>query len=165
MGHFKDQLTDIFLEQVGTASILHDIGKVATPDRILLKPGRLDSDERVIMEQHAPNGARILQKARDMVDGSSYLTLGHEIAARHHEAFDGTGYPDGMAGTSIPLSARITAVADVYDALTHRRPYKEPWSREDALAYINARRGTQFDPEIVDAFMRVEARGLVNRVP
>ena len=147
-----------FLEAVGPASIMHDVGKVATPDRILQKPGKLDQDERAIMETHASLGQAILEKANDIAQGSSrYLQLGAEIAGNHHEWFDGSGYPRGLTGTNIPLSARIVAVGDVFDALTHARVYKAAWSREAAIAYIRERSGTQFDPFVVDAFLEIVA--------
>ncbi len=152
-GHYLDQLTPRFMELVGMASILHDVGKVATPDHILFKPGAHTPDEREIMKQHSPIGAQILRKASDMVEGSSYLSLGADIAGGHHEQFDGSGYPVGRKGADIPLSARIVAIVDVYDALIHKRCYKEPWPQEKALEYIRERSGTQFDPKVVEAFL------------
>ena len=152
-GHFGDQLTPRFLELIGMASILHDVGKVATPDHILFKPGAHTPDEREIMKQHSPIGSQILRKAAEMVEGSSYLSLGADIAGGHHEQFDGSGYPVGRKGEDIPLSARIVAIVDVYDALVHKRCYKEPWPQEKALDYIRERSGTQFDPRVVEAFL------------
>ena len=134
---------------------MHDVGKVGTPDHILHKPGRFEPDERVIMEQHADIGASILHKAGEMVEGTSYLSLGAEIARGHHEHFDGKGYPEQLAGQQIPLSARIVAVVDVFDALLSKRPYKEPWSLAQTMEYIQSRSGSQFDPHVVQALNRL----------
>ncbi len=145
----------LFVEQVRLASMLHDLGKVGISDVILKKTGRLSPEERAVMETHALLGGKTLAKARKMVSGSCYLTLGWEIATCHHEAFDGTGYPNRLKGEAIPLSARIVTVADVFDALTSRRSYKAPWTKPDAIAYIVGRAGGQFDPVVVDAFLTV----------
>lgn len=155
MAVYPEQLTPEFVEMIGMASILHDVGKVGTPDHILHKPGRFDPDERAIMEQHADIGANILYKAGEMVEGTSYLSLGAEIARGHHEHFDGKGYPEQLAGQQIPLSARIVAVVDVFDALLSKRPYKEPWTLAQTMEYIQSRSGTQFDPQVVAALSRL----------
>lgn len=152
-GVFTDQLSESFISQIGPASMLHDVGKVSIPDRILLKPGKLEPDERIIMETHAANGGEILKRGAAEVDEGSYLLLGAEVAMTHHEHFDGQGYPSGLAGRDIPLSGRIVAVADVFDALVSRRPYKEPWPVEKAVEYIKERSGKQFDPHVVEAFL------------
>ncbi len=154
-GAYPDELTPGFVDMIGMASILHDVGKVGTPDHILHKPGRFEPDERAIMEQHADIGASILHKAGEMVEGTSYLSLGAEIARGHHEHFDGKGYPEQLAGEQIPLSARIVAVVDVFDALLSKRPYKEPWSLAQTMEYIMSRSGSQFDPEVVKALNRL----------
>jgi len=130
------------------AGLLHDIGKIGTPDHILLKRSRLTTEEFAIMKNHATIGFQILQNSP-----SKYLKLGAEIALRHHEKFDGSGYPGGLKGTLIPLESRIVAVADVYDALTSHRPYKRAWSNEDAETFLTANKGAHFDPECVDAFI------------
>jgi len=153
MGHYEEIIDDLFLEQVGVASILHDVGKVSTPDHILQKPARLDPEEWKVMQEHATNGGAILEKASAITSGSTYLSLGAEIASGHHERWDGKGYPRGLKGEEIPLSARIVAVVDVFDALVSRRPYKEPWPVEEAIAYIREGAGTQFDPKVVEAFL------------
>ena len=155
MAAYPEQLTQEFVEMIGMASILHDVGKVGTPDHILHKPGRFEPDERAIMEQHAGIGANILHKAGEMVEGTSYLSLGAEIARGHHEHFDGKGYPQRLAGQQIPLSARIVAVVDVFDALLSKRPYKEPWTLVQTMEYIHSRAGTQFDPLVVAALSRL----------
>jgi response regulator RpfG family c-di-GMP phosphodiesterase len=159
-GACPDELTQELIEMIGVASILHDVGKVSTPDNILLKPGIHTPEERTVMQTHAHVGETILDKAAKMVDGMSYLTYGAQIAGSHHEHFDGNGYPRGLQGKEIPLAARIVAVVDVFDALLHRRPYKEPWPFDDMMAYIRERRGTQFDPEVVDALLALVADGV-----
>ena len=138
---------------IGLASILHDVGKVATPDAVLLKPGRHTDEERTQMQLHASVGRTILERAANMVDGISYLTYGAQIAGGHHEHFDGAGYPNGLKGRDIPVAARIVAVVDVFDALLHERPYKEPWPYPQVREYIEQRSGSQFDPEVVTALL------------
>jgi HD-GYP domain-containing protein (c-di-GMP phosphodiesterase class II) len=135
---------------LGQAAALHDVGKIGIPDGILLKPGRLTPEEFERMKAHTTVGAGILA-------GRNFplLEMAEEIALSHHERWDGSGYPAGTSGTSIPLVGRIVAVADVFDALTHARPYKEAWSVAEALTEIRRQRSAQFDPEVVDAFLRV----------
>ncbi|MBI3480844.1 MAG: response regulator [Nitrosomonadales bacterium] len=135
-------------ELIEVAAPMHDIGKIGIPDHILLKPGRLTPDELEIMRTHPLIGYNILQNSP-----SKYLSLGAVIALSHHEKYDGSGYPHGTRKDEIPLEARIVAVADVFDALTSRRPYKIGWSNEDGLAYLTANRGKHFDPACVDAFI------------
>lgn len=135
---------------IETAAPMHDIGKIGIPDHILLKQSRLTAEEFAIMKNHATIGFQILQHRPSP---SKYLRLGAEIALRHHEKFDGSGYPGGLKGKTIPLEARIVAVADVYDALTSPRPYKKAWSNEDAELFLTANKGAHFDPECVDAFI------------
>jgi len=139
------------LEEMRRAASLHDIGKIAIPDRILLKPGRLDSEEFTTMKTHTAVGARILTGSR-----FSTLRLAEEIAHFHHERWDGRGYYS-LAAEQTPLSARIVAIADVFDVLTHSRPYKEAWSRGDALALIQKEAGAHFDPNLVAKFMELVA--------
>ena len=127
---------------------MHDIGKIGISDNILLKPGMLTFEERKIMQTHTLIGHEILKDSP-----SRYLQLGAEIAITHHEKFDGSGYPEGLAGCEIPLPARIVAVADVYDALTTRRPYKSPWSSVNAIDYIKKQSGHHFDPKCVQALI------------
>jgi response regulator RpfG family c-di-GMP phosphodiesterase len=131
------------------AAPMHDIGKVATPDQILLKPGKLTPDEWEIMKQHTTAGYEILRDS-----DSKLLQKGAEIALTHHEKWDGTGYPRGLAGDDIPISGRICALADVFDALTSIRPYKSAWPIERAVVHVHQGRGTHFDPSVVDAFER-----------
>lgn len=132
---------------IESAAPMHDIGKIGIPDGILLKPGKLDSSELQIMRTHSRIGYEILKDSP-----SKYLQMGAVIALGHHERYDGTGYPSRLRGYEIPLEARIVAVADVFDALMSNRPYKKPWSMQDALSYLNAERGKHFDPDCIDAF-------------
>ena len=148
-------LADALVAELRDAAPLHDIGKIGVPRPILRKPDVLTEDERVIMQRHARIGAEILASA-----SSPVLRLAAEIAHRHHERWDGTGYPDGLAGEDIPLAGRITAVADVFDALTHERPYKSAWEPKQAAAEIRAQAGRQFDPAVVDAFLQLNLREL-----
>lgn len=134
-------------DEIEYAAPLHDIGKIGTPDRILLKPGKFEPDEWAIMRQHTTIGHSILSNSQ-----SRYMQTGSIIALNHHERFDGTGYPNGISGKNIPLVARIVSVADVYDALVSSRPYKQPWSNSDAQNYLEEHAGTQFDPVCVEAF-------------
>jgi putative two-component system response regulator len=131
------------------ASPMHDVGKIAIPDRILLKRDKLDPDEWEIMKSHTTVGHRILY-----CEETELLQLAAEIALHHHERWDGSGYPHGLAGDAIPQSCRIVAVADVFDALLSKRPYKEVWSLDAALAFINAQAGRHFDPAVVAVFNR-----------
>ena len=143
LGLSEDRCRDIRL-----ASPMHDIGKVGIPDQVLLKQGGLDADERQRMQEHANIGAAILSGSQ-----CDLLRLGSEIALSHHERWDGAGYPAGLAGEAIPLSGRMAAVADVFDALTTARPYKEAWSTDRAFAYLQEQAGKQFDPACVEAFV------------
>jgi putative two-component system response regulator len=165
----RDEATGLHLERIGRlcerlglalgmtppeaetlrhASLLHDVGKVAVPDAILTKPGPLTESEREVMQRHAAVGARMLAGSRAPV-----MRMAEQIALTHHERWDGTGYPAGLAGESIPLAGRICAVCDVFDALRSERPYKEPWPLQDALDELARERGRHFDPEVVDAFL------------
>lgn len=138
------------VELIRRAAPLHDIGKIGVPDSILLKPGRLTAEERTIMEDHTRIGADILSGSRFPL-----LRMAEEIALVHHERWDGEGYPRGLTGESIPLVGRIVAVADVFDSLTHERPYKGAWSVKDTLEEMQACSGTQFDPRMVEAMLRI----------
>lgn len=139
-----------FVERIRQAAPLHDLGKLAISDTILLKPGRLDPPERQQVETHAAAGAAILSGSRFDV-----LQLAQEIALTHHEWWDGSGYPNGLRREAIPVSGRVVALADVFDALTHDRPYKHAWPLERALAKIRSLSGHQFDPRVVEAFDRL----------
>ena len=156
-GDFPHELDDGFCDTIGLASVLHDVGKVGIPDAILRKPGRLDDAEMAVMRDHASIGGSILRDACGG-DRRGYLSMGAEIAESHHEKFDGSGYPRGLAGDAIPLSGRIVAVADVFDALLHRRPYKKAWDIGEVLDLLRAESGSHFDPRVVDAFLAVLTR-------
>ena len=144
-------------EVIELAAPLHDIGKIGIPDSILLKKGPLDSDELKTMRKHPLIGYEILQNSP-----SKYLQMGSQIALAHHERFDGGGYPYGLKGKDIPLAARIVAIADVLDALTSVRPYKEAWSIDDAFEYLSKESGKHFDPELVAAMLSI--RNVVEKI-
>jgi len=152
------ELPDEFAEMLRQAAPLHDIGKVGISRRILLKPDKLTPPEWLHMMQHVDIGGQILASAQ-----SSVLHLAGEIARTHHERWDGSGYTAGLAGQEIPISGRIVAVADVWDTLTHDRPYREAWQHERALAEIRSQAGAQFDPAVVDAFCRLDLGLLAQR--
>ena len=143
------RLTALECDEIEAAAPMHDIGKIGIPDQILLKPGRHTGEETAIMRRHPVIGHEILADSP-----SRYLQMGAIIALGHHEKFDGSGYPQGLAGDAIPLAARIVAVADVFDALTSKRPYKGAWSFQEALNYIQTQSGKHFDPDCARAFER-----------
>jgi cyclic di-GMP phosphodiesterase len=152
-------LTTSHVDLIRRAAPLHDVGKIGIPDSILLKPGRLTQEERRIMRTHAAIGAAMLAGGR-----SELVQAAEQIALRHHERWDGKGYPDGYAGDRIPVGARIVAVADFFDALTHRRPYRPAWSIEKTVAKIVAQRAYHFDPEVVDALLAIQLAGWFRRI-
>jgi len=155
-GHHLELLTPEYIDLLFISAPLHDIGKVGVPDHILLKPGKLTPEEMVLMRKHAGYGRDIITSSSKRIDGDNFLVLAGEIAATHHEKWDGTGYPLGLKGEDIPLSGRIMAVADIYDALISRRCYKEPFSHAKATDYMREMRGTTFDPVVLDAFFEIE---------
>ncbi len=138
------------VESILYAAPMHDVGKIGIPDRILAKPGKLTSVEWEIMKLHVDIGVRILEGAEE-----GFLKLAEVIAQNHHEKWDGTGYPQGLKGKDIPLAGRIVAIADVFDALTSKRPYKEPFSVEKSIDIIKQGRGNHFDPEVTDSFLSI----------
>lgn len=140
--------SQVWCDMLFTALPMHDIGKIGIPDAILSKPGKLTDEERQQMQQHTTFGALLLSD-----DDTPLLSLAKEIAFYHHERWDGTGYPNGLSGENIPLSARIAAIADVFDALTSIRPYKSAWTTQQAFDYIEENSGTQFDPNLVQALL------------
>ncbi|SMB86579.1 PAS domain S-box-containing protein [Deinococcus hopiensis KR-140] len=144
-------LDDVTLNELKHGAGLHDLGKLTIPDAVLLKPGRLDAAEWALMQTHAHNGHEIASRIPTLP------RLALDVIRHHHERWDGTGYPDRLAGTDIPLLARIFAVCDVYDALTSERPYKHAWSHEAALKELYVQRGRQFDADVVDAFLAIHA--------
>lgn len=157
-GDYHDTVNPLFVSSIYESSPLHDIGKVGIPDQILLKPGRLTEQEFEHMKKHTLIGGDTLRAADQEAGQNSFLAMGRDIAYYHHEKWDGSGYPFGLCNDEIPLAARIVALADVYDALSSKRPYKEPFSHEKSLAIINEGEGTHFDPLVVHAFQAREAR-------
>ena len=153
---YSSQITEEFIDCILHASPLHDIGKVAIPDCVLLKSGKLTTEEFEIMQTHTTIGAENLQIVYNQYSGNAFVGMGIEIALYHHERWDGKGYPDGLIGKNIPLSARIMAVADVYDALRSDRCYRKGLSHEKAVEIMQEGDGSQFDPEIMKAFIRLE---------
>jgi putative two-component system response regulator len=157
-GAYPEQLDAGFVNLIFETSPLHDIGKVAIPDCVLLKPGRLSDEEFSIMKAHTTMGAETLAAAAGKFPKAKYLLMAREIAESHHERWDGGGYPNGLKGEAIPLSGRIVALADVYDALVSRRVYKASMTHVTARSIILEGRGTHFDPKVVEAFLAVEQR-------
>ena len=153
---WQDELTPDFIATIYHASPLHDVGKVGIADAILLKPGKLTVEEFDVMKTHTTIGAATLESVHTLYPNNSFITMGIDIARCHHERWDGSGYPLGLSGAAIPISARIMALVDVYDALRARRPYKEPFSHEKAREIIVEGKGKHFDPAIVQAFLKVD---------
>lgn len=156
MPEYQDVVDETFVENIYAASPLHDIGKVGIPDNVLLKPGKLDDEEFDIMKQHSRIGADTLRRVSEKYPSNALIQMGIEIAQSHHEKWNGKGYPDRLAGEDIPLSSRILALCDVYDALTCRRCYKEPFSHEKSAGIILSERGNHFDPALVDVFDKIQ---------
>ena len=150
---YAAQVDDSFIENITLASPLHDIGKVGIPDHILLKPGRLTPEEFELMKTHVTIGYQTLATVEQSYPNSGYLRVGMDIARYHHEKWDGSGYREGLSGEAIPLSARIMAIGDVYDALRSRRVYKEPFPHEECVRIILGGRGQHFDPVLTDLFV------------
>lgn len=155
---YAETITEGFIEDIYHAAPLHDIGKVGIRDDILLKPGRLTPEEFEIMKTHTVIGARTLETVRRKYPGNAFVNMGIDLTRSHHEKWDGTGYPDRLSGEAIPLSARIMALADVYDALRSRRPYKKPFSHEESLRIILEGAESHFDPNVVNAFKPLEGQ-------
>ena len=151
---FSALISDRYIDLLTMSAPLHDIGKVGIPDHILLKPGKLTADEWVVMKTHAQCGSNAIEQAERDVDAPlEFLTLAKEIAHWHHEKWNGSGYPDGLAGDAIPLSARLMAAADVFDALISKRVYKDAMTTAEARRLLEEGRGQHFDPDVVDAFV------------
>jgi len=155
---YKEYISEWYIEDIFHSSILHDIGKVGVPDTILRKPSKLTADEFEIMKHHTILGGDALNSIDSQTSDKSFLTIGKEIAYFHHEKWDGTGYPIGLKGEDIPLSARIVAIADIYDALVSKRIYKKAMSHDEARQIILNERGKALDPDIVDAFLSIEKK-------
>jgi putative two-component system response regulator len=152
---FKTRINHYFIEEIFHASPLHDIGKVAIPDDILLKPGKHTKEEFEIMKKHAVLGAETLQQVRQKYPNNSFINMGIDIAHFHHERWDGSGYPEGLSGENIPLCARIMSIVDVYDALRSKRCYKNSVSHEESIDIIIKGSGTQFDPNLIEGFRKI----------
>ncbi|MGH8686356.1 MAG: response regulator [Burkholderiales bacterium] len=154
---FRSKLDDATIDMLYKSAPLHDIGKVGIPDAILLKPGKLTPEEFEVMKTHTTLGRDAIMAAERLINApSTFLRLAREIAHYHQEKWDGSGYPEGLAGEAIPMSARLMALADVYDALISRRVYKPPFPHDEAIAIITAGRDRHFDPDMVDAFVAVQ---------
>lgn len=153
---YSEQISDAFVRNICFAAPLHDIGKMGIPDHILNKPGKLTPEEFEVMKTHVNIGIDTLSHVLSQHPQNEFIRMGLDIAGTHHEKWDGTGYPHGIARENIPLSGRIMALADVYDALRSRRVYKEGFSHAKAIEIITQGKGTQFDPAVVDAFVAVE---------
>ena len=156
MGHYVRLIAEAldvgeeWADLIFNAAPMHDVGKIGIPDKILLKPGKLDPDEWVVMKSHAPMGAEILSGGK-----SGLMKMSESIAMTHHEKWDGSGYPEGLKEENIPLEGRIVAVADVFDALTSERPYKKAWSVEKSVVLIEEESGKHFDPQVALAFITI----------
>lgn len=155
---FADYLTDEIIEMLYKTSPLHDIGKVGVPDQILLKPGKLNTDEWEEMKKHTLYGHEALRRAEEELGTTDFVQMAREIALSHHERWDGSGYPFGLKGDDIPVSGRLMAVADVYDALISRRVYKKPYPHDEAVKTIIQGSGDHFDPDIIDEFVKQQAQ-------
>lgn len=155
---YRDVVTPTFVRTIGISSALHDIGKVGVEDRVLLKPGRLEREERHHMQTHTTLGGECIHQIEQRLGNSNFLGMAREIAFCHHERWDGTGYPVGLQREEIPLAARIVSIADVYDALASRRVYKEPYSHDKCVEIIRAESGKQFDPRLIEVFLSIEGQ-------
>ncbi len=153
---YSDLIDDKYVDTIYAASPLHDVGKVGIPDSILLKPAKLNEQEWQVMRSHCAIGATTLRAVHDQYPGNAFVQMGIEVAQSHHEKWDGSGYPEGLTGDAIPLSARILALGDCYDALRSKRCYKEAICHEISRDMIQAQSGKHFDPEIVDVFLAIE---------
>ncbi len=161
-GIYSEQISDEFAENIVKAAALHDIGKIKTPDAILQKPGKLTDEEFETMKLHAPEGRRIIKETFHESSDEKYMRMASDVAGYHHEKWNGRGYPTGKSGEDIPLSARIMAVADVFDAISEHRCYRAAMPMDKCFAIIEEGRGEHFDPQIVDVFM--ELREEVERI-
>ncbi|MCR5691378.1 MAG: HD domain-containing protein [Eubacterium sp.] len=153
MGYYREEIDDLFLENIYKAAPLHDIGKIRVSDTILLKPGKLTPEEYDQMKRHTTEGVLVFDQTIGAMEDKKYVELVHDVVGGHHEKWDGSGYPEGKKGEEIPLAARIMAVADVFDALVSKRCYKEAFSVEEAYDIIQKDSGKHFDPKLVEAFV------------
>ncbi len=154
---YRRQISSTLIKLIGISSALHDIGKVGVEDSVLLKPGKLDKSERELMNQHVEIGGKCIKDIELRLGSSNFLQMAREIAFSHHERWDGTGYPNKLAGADIPLAARIVAVCDVYDALASRRVYKDSFPHSKCVQIIREGAGSQFDPVMVNVFLEIQS--------
>ena len=152
-GLYQETITNEYIKDVYNSAPLHDVGKIKVPDAILNKPGRLTEEEFEDMKKHTTAGKEIIERAMDLVGDTGYLSEALNLATHHHEKWDGSGYPDGLKGEEIPLSARVMAVSDVFDALVSVRSYKKPFTFEKAMEIIEEGKGSHFDPVIAQVFL------------
>jgi putative two-component system response regulator len=155
---YRNTLNPRMIKAYERAAPLHDIGKIATPDKILLKPGKLDPEEWKIMQLHPLQGKQIIERSEEKIGSTLFIQIAKDIAYCHHEKWDGSGYPQGLAKEDIPLSARLMSLADVYDALTTERPYKKIFSHDNATEIIMQQRSKHFDPDIIDSFEQINEK-------
>lgn len=165
-GLYKEELTPVFIDYLCKAAPLHDIGKIMISDGILQKAGSLTSEEYDCIKLHAVEGGRLIRENMSRIVNKEFVDIASDVAAHHHEMWNGGGYPEGLSGNRIPLAARILAIADVFDALVAKRPYKEGMSVEQALSIMEAKRGENFEPSLIDVFVEAkdELQDLVNRL-
>ena len=154
-GIYPETINDSFIEMVISVAPLHDIGKISVPDSILQKPGKLTEEEFEIMKNHAIEGGKLIHQVLEDTNDEEYIKVAYEVATYHHEKWNGKGYPEGLKGKEIPISARLMAIADVYDALTMERVYKKAFTEEQALAIIEADIGLHFDPVLSTLFVKL----------
>ncbi len=154
-GIYIDTIDDDFINLITTAAPLHDIGKITIPDCILLKPARLTVDEFEIIKTHTTEGGKMIHQVLGDSSDKDYVSIAYDVAMFHHEKWDGSGYPMGLKGEGIPVSARIMAICDVYDALIMERCYKKPFSKDEALKIIKDGAGTHFDPILAKLFVEI----------
>ncbi|MBR4953194.1 MAG: HD domain-containing protein, partial [Oscillospiraceae bacterium] len=152
-----ETLTDDYINNLVSAAPMHDIGKVSVPDAILQKPGKLTPEEFEIIKLHTVNGCKILEENFRNIGSRDYYIMARDVALFHHEKWNGKGYPEGRSGNDIPLSARIMSIADVFDAVSEKRCYRDAMPLDECFSIIENGRGTDFDPEIVDAFLAISA--------
>ena len=154
--YYREILTQDYMDELLQAAPMHDIGKISTPDSILQKPGRLTDEEFDIMKKHTTSGAEIIQKTLHTMGDQDFVNLVTNVALSHHEKWNGTGYPQGLAGQDIPLCARIMAIADVFDAVSAKRCYRDAMTLEQSFKIIEEGSGTAFEPLLVDVFMELK---------
>ena len=151
---YKNIITQDYLNNLSKAAPMHDVGKIGVPDAILQKPGRLTADEFEIIKKHPAMGAKIIEETFGHLFDDGYKTMAYDVAMYHHEKWNGKGYPEGISGTDIPLCARIVAVADVFDAVSAKRCYRDAMPLDECFGIITNGCGKDFDPEVVDAFLK-----------